>query len=172
METESSTGLSDTRQRGTRNRKVADISTQGEDDYMRISQAVFALIAAVSIIGCGDDDPVSSRTVTLTIENRIADSDGDTYDIFTVRISPAGSDSWGDDRLGSTETLAFGASKAFDLISGKYDLRVQDEDGGCYYDVGRSLSKDFTWRVTGAAFDAECTKGKPVALRQKGGRKP
>ena len=85
METESSTGLSDTRQRGTRNRKVADISTQGEDDYMRISQAVFALIAAVSIIGCGDDDPVSSRTVTLTIENRIADSDGDTYDIWLLR---------------------------------------------------------------------------------------
>ena len=130
---------------------------------------ILTAIIAMSLIACGDDDPASSKTVTLTIENRIAD-DSDTYDIWTVAISPAGSDNWGDDRLGASEVLAFGASKEFDLTSGKYDLRVQDEDGDCYYDVGRSLSRDFTWQVTFAAWDADCSHGKPVALRQKGGR--
>ncbi len=112
-------------------------------------------------IGCGDDNPASSKTVTLTVENRLT-NEGATWNIVTVHVSPAGSAIWGDDRLGATEILEFGQSKQIDLISGKYDLRVADEDGDCYYDVGRSLSKDSAWQVTLASRDADCARGKLV----------
>ncbi len=36
------------------------------------------------------------------------------------------------------------------------------EDGDCYYNIGCSLSKDFTWQVTLAARDADCARGKRV----------
>ena len=121
------------------------------------------LMVAFSAVlgGCGDDDPASSKTVTLTVENRLT-NEGATWDIHTIHASPAGSAVWGDDRLGAAEILAFGDARQIDLISGRYDLRVADEDGDCYYHIGRSLSKDFTWQVMLAARDADCARGKRV----------
>ena len=116
---------------------------------------------AMTVIACGDDDPASSKTVTLTVENRLT-NEGATWDIHTVHVSPAGSAIWGDDRLGASEILEFGQSKQIDLISGKYDLRVADEDGDCYYEIGRRLSKDAAWQVTLASRDADCARGKLV----------
>ena len=120
---------------------------------------IIALLGAAT--GCGDEDPASSKTVTLTVENHLT-NEGATWDIHTIQVSPAGSAVWGDDRLGTTEILAFGASKQIDLISGTYDLRVSDEDGDCYYNMGRRLKRDTTWQVTLAARDATCARGKLI----------
>ena len=124
-----------------------------------------AFLAALG--GCGDDDPASSKTVTLTVENGLT-NEGVTWDIHTIHVSPAGSAVWGDDRLGAAEILAFGATKQIDLVSGRYDLRAADEDGDCYYNVGRSLSKDFTWQVTLAGRDADCARGKRISGANEG----
>ena len=120
---------------------------------------MIAFLGAVA--GCGDDDPASSKTVTLTIVNRLT-NEGATWDIHTIQVSPAGSAVWGDDRLGATEILSFGESKQIDLISGTYDVRVADEDADCYYDIGRRLRRDTTWQVTLAARDATCARGKLI----------
>ena len=130
---------------------------------MRNLRTPLMLVIGLLVIasGCGDDDPASSKTVTLTVENRLT-NEGATWEIHTIHASPAGSAVWGDDRLGAAEILAFGDAKQIDLISGRYDLRVADEDSDCYYNIGRSLSKDFTWQVTLAVRDADCARGKRV----------
>ena len=39
------------------------------------------------------------------------------YSIYYVYISPTASDSWGDDWLGSSETISSGASKTFTVTN-------------------------------------------------------
>jgi hypothetical protein len=55
--------------------------------------------------------------VTVTVKN----STGIT--LYYIYISPTSSGSWGSDQLGSSETLANGASKTFTITSGTYDFK-------------------------------------------------
>ena len=59
-------------------------------------------------------------------------NDTGNYSFFYVYISPSSSDSWGDDMLGSSETISAGSTKSFRLNNGTYDIKVIDEDDDEY----------------------------------------
>jgi hypothetical protein len=63
---------------------------------------------------------VSMETVSLTLYN----DSGTT--ICYVYISPSADTSWGDDRLGSAETVPSGESRRFTVLPETYDLRAED----------------------------------------------
>ncbi len=50
------------------------------------------------------------------------------YRFFFVHISPASSDSWGEDQLGSDEVISPGASRKFHVDNGTFDIKIIDED--------------------------------------------
>jgi hypothetical protein len=91
-----------------------------------LKSALFILMI-VSVVAC-----FAGR---LEISN-----DTGSYEFYFVYISPADSDSWGDDWLGSEETISPGYSRSFNLDNGSYDVMVEDEDGDTYtfWNVGVS----------------------------------
>ncbi len=72
----------------------------------------------------------------VTVHNKTPD------DICYVYISPADSDSWGDDWLGE-DTLASGDSRTFDVTAGTYDMKVENCD-----DVTLATAWEFSSTVT------------------------
>ena len=61
----------------------------------------------------------------------ITNETGD-YSFFYVHISPSSSDSWGDDFLGSNETICAGESRRFRVNNDTYDIKIIDEDDDEY----------------------------------------
>ncbi|MCD6588204.1 MAG: hypothetical protein J7K88_06610 [Candidatus Fermentibacteraceae bacterium] len=59
-------------------------------------------------------------------------NDTGNYEFYYVYISPSSADSWGDDWLGSSETISPGNSRTFRLNNGEYDVQIEDEDGDTY----------------------------------------
>jgi hypothetical protein len=60
--------------------------------------------------------------ITLTFENHL------DLPVCYLQLSPSGAQNWGEDELGREEILEPGASRAFQLASGVYDLRALDCD--------------------------------------------
>ena len=112
--------------------------------------------------GCGDEDnPASSGMVTITVENNLDNPlTDDTWDIYLIFFSPAASKTWGDDRLGSAESLTYGSSRSFDVIGGEYDIKAVDADGDCYYLLGKTINSNYTWSVDLLSYDDTCSAGK------------
>ena len=103
-------------------------------------------MGVVIIIGfsaCGEDDPASSETVTLTIINGLVN-----YTIYDVYVSPSTLESWGIDRLGEDRRLSPGKSVTLELEKGTYDIRIVDEDGDEYVKSNLQLTAHYTWRIT------------------------
>lgn len=59
-------------------------------------------------------------------------NDTGSYEFYYVKISLSSTDSWGDDRLGSSETISPGETRSFRLNNGTYDVMIEDEDGDEY----------------------------------------
>ncbi|MCD4707090.1 MAG: hypothetical protein K8S62_05065 [Candidatus Sabulitectum sp.] len=59
-------------------------------------------------------------------------NDTGSYEFYYVNIELSSSDSWGDDRLGSSETISPGETRSFRLSNGTYDVKIEDEDGDEY----------------------------------------
>ncbi len=59
-------------------------------------------------------------------------NDTGSYEFYYVSISLSSADSWGDDRLGSQETISPGETRSFRLSNGTYDVKIEDEDGDEY----------------------------------------
>ncbi len=59
-------------------------------------------------------------------------NDTGSYTFYYVKISLSSADSWGDDRLGSSETISPGDTRSFRLSNGTYDVKIEDEDGDEY----------------------------------------
>ena len=59
-------------------------------------------------------------------------NDTGSYSFFYVYISPSSSDSWGDDLLGSSETISPDMTRSFRLNNGVYDVKIIDEDDDEY----------------------------------------
>ena len=106
---------------------------------------MLTLIISVLMMGflaCGDDNPASSGTVTLTIMNGLG-----SFTIYYVYVSPSGSNSWGSDRLGTGNVLRPGDSGTLELSTGTYDIKIVDEDGDEYFRWDLKLNSDYTWTV-------------------------
>jgi hypothetical protein len=65
----------------------------------------------------------SGGAATLILHN----NSGQT--VCYVNISLSSADTWGDDWLGDTETIADGGSRTFSVPAGTYDLRALNCDG-------------------------------------------
>ncbi len=94
------------------------------------------LLAAIGLIAS-----LSAGTVEI-----INDTGG--YDIYWIYISPATSDSWGDDWLDESEILQSGSSVAFSVSNGEYDIRLVDEDDDEYIRYGVTISGYYEWYVS------------------------
>ncbi len=70
-------------------------------------------------------------TVSFAARLEITNDTG-SYSFYYVNISSSSSDSWGDDKLGSSETISAGDTRSFRLNSGTYDVKIEDEDGDEY----------------------------------------
>jgi len=78
------------------------------------------------------------------------------YTIYYAYISPGDSRNWGDDKLGSGQTLSPGSSRTWSITAGTYDLRVKDQDDDTYsrYDVCIPRGMTVEWNVTLADLDS------------------
>ncbi len=113
-------------------------------------------VLLVLSLACGGSGGGSGMQVT--VNNR------SSQDLCYVYISPASSDSWGDDKLGS-DTLAAGSSKTFDVSQDTYDIMVQDCSGATVYsdsDVSSNTTIDiggsgeFALRLENQSSDEVC----------------
>ncbi len=99
----------------------------------RLSLSLFLVLLAGTASGCWFD---------ITIYN-----DSVSESVCFVRISETTDDSWGDDELGGTETIAPGDSRSFTEFIGDYDLRVEGCQGTVTENLGVELYDDvfFSW---------------------------
>jgi hypothetical protein len=89
--------------------------------------------------------PDSSNTATLNVINDSPQT------ICYVNFSLSTDTSWGPDRLGSTETIGPGASRAFETEPGIYDMRLLDCDQNVLFTQFRiNLSGTYELRYTGS----------------------
>ena len=109
--------------------------------WIRMLTLIFSVLM-MGFFGCGNDNPASSETITLTIINDLG-----SYTIHYVYVSPSGSNSWGSDRLGAGKVLDPGESGTLELSRGTYDIKIVDEDGDEYFRWDLKLNNDYTWRV-------------------------
>lgn len=109
--------------------------------WVRLLTLLFSVFM-MGFLACGNDNPASVGTVTLTIINDLG-----SYTILFVYVSPSGSNSWGNDRLGGLTTLDPGESGTVELPKGTYDIKIVDEDGDEYIRWNLTLNDDYTWRV-------------------------
>jgi hypothetical protein len=87
-------------------------------------------------------NPVDAQT-TISITN------SSMWDIYHVYISAADESDWGDDLLGDTDVLETGETVRFTFLStGRYDIKVIDEDGDECIMWGVYLQNDETWTIT------------------------
>lgn len=96
-------------------------------------------VLMMGFFGCGNDNPASSGTITLTIINDLG-----SYTIHYVYVSPSGSNSWGSDRLGAEKVLDLGESGTLELSRGTYDIKIVDEGGDEYFRWDMKLNGDYT----------------------------
>jgi hypothetical protein len=97
----------------------------------------YALLALSAAVLAG---PVLASSVRI-------DNETGGWDIYEVYISPAGSDSWGENLLGSG-TIAPDGTGEFTVDPGLYDLMLVDEDGDMYEKYGVHILFRMVWTVT------------------------
>jgi hypothetical protein len=91
-------------------------------------RSLWVLLAAAAVLGSGVFGAVNAVQETrLRIVNGLGN-----WTVRYVYISSTSSDSWGPDRLGSSEVLRPGNSYTWTLEPGTYDLRAKDEDNDTY----------------------------------------
>ena len=81
-----------------------------------------ALVFAVGLSACGDDDPAAPQVTRLRVQNNSALS------IFEVYFSGCSDPTWGSDRLGATETIDPTENRQWDIAAGCWDVLLVKED--------------------------------------------
>ena len=101
-----------------------------------------ALGASLALTGC-DDVIGAGGDATIIVENNASVSVREIY------ISDCDDDTWGSDELGSTETIAPGADRAFGVDAGCYDLMAVflDDSEATDFDVQLDDGDHFTWEL-------------------------
>lgn len=119
---------------------------------------VLALAIGAFVVACGGGQQEIGTTARLGGSNtRITITNGlGSYTIRYVYISPASDDSWGADRLGSSQVLSPGQSETWDIDPGTWDLRVKDSDGDTYTkrNIRLDNGRTYTWTVRLADLDS------------------
>ena len=111
---------------------------------MTIRRSIGALVLALSVgafTGC--DDITGSDDATIIVENNASVS------VFELYIAECDDDLWGDDELGTTETISPGEDREFDVDAGCWDLRARFSDDTFAQDFGIEVDEgdEFTWEL-------------------------
>jgi hypothetical protein len=98
------------------------------------------LLAALACGGGGGGGGTSGPSVTLV------NNSGQT--VCYVYISPTSETTWGQDQLGSTETISSGSSRTFNVSAGAYDLRAEDCNHNALDEERNvNITGPYTWSV-------------------------
>ena len=113
-------------------------------------RATAAALCLSTLAACGGSDgataPAPSADATLSLSN------GANVAIQSVFISSCDETTWGEDRLGATETIAPGASRTFSLPAGCYDIRASTgSKSGYWYDRDFAAGQTVTLQLSSAA---------------------
>lgn len=112
----------------------------------------------VRVETCGEAAMLTAWEVdsdtTLTVGEsrataRLLLSNESTSEVCYVFVSPSSGDDWGDDWMGSSETVQPGQTRIFYVEPDTYDLQVSDCDGETLteeYDV--DMTEDLTWTLS------------------------
>ncbi|HYE96362.1 MAG TPA: hypothetical protein VD962_09140 [Rubricoccaceae bacterium] len=110
--------------------------------------APLLLVALVfALQGCAG--PRAARTGggtgTLIVENNTNTA------IYYLYVSPCESNSWGNDQLGSNETVQPGRRRSFQMPTGCWDFKVEFADGREVEERGVGMVAGYsrTWTLTG-----------------------
>ena len=102
-----------------------------------------ASFLVLAVLACGGDgNGGGGGNVQLTLINNSGE------EVYYVYISPVTDDTWGDDWLGSTETIPSGSRRTFSVPPGDYDLRADGSSQTALveeYEV--TISGDMTWTI-------------------------
>lgn len=103
--------------------------------------AAFLLLA---VLACS---PLSGATSGGSGNLTLVNNSGTT--VCYVYISPTSDTTWGDDWLGSSETISNGSSRSFTVTPGDYDLRADDCNHNVLDDTRgvRIGSSSTTWTI-------------------------
>lgn len=102
--------------------------------------AVAALV--VTALACGNGGGTGGSGPSVTLVN----NSGQT--VCYVYISPTNETTWGEDQLGSTETISSGNSRTFSVSAGNYDLRAEDcNHNPLDEEWNISITGPYTWSV-------------------------
>lgn len=103
---------------------------------------MLALLLVLAATACDDSTGPGSRAV-LTVSNQTITP------VWFMYISPCSASDWGNDQLGSNETIASGGRRSWNLREGCYDLRAEFSDGGFAeeFDVQLYRGDEFVWTI-------------------------
>lgn len=93
---------------------------------------------------CSDSNEPGSEDATF----RLVNNSGTTVD--AVYFSNCDNPSWGDDRLGATETVATGTTRNFAITNGCWDFRVDYLDASIDTDLDVTVDggETYIWTLT------------------------
>lgn len=104
---------------------------------------VLALAGAFTgLTGCGDDI-TGSDDATIIVQNNASVA------VVNLFISPCEDETWGNDELGSGQSISSGDDREFDVEPACYDLRAEFSDDTFAQDFGIDLDDgdEFTWEL-------------------------
>lgn len=111
---------------------------------MNIRRPVGAFVLAIAVAGLtGCSDITGSNDATITVENNASVS------VWRIYIAECDHSTWGDDRLGSDETIRPGNERRFRIDDGCWDMRAEFTDRTFAQDFGVRLDEgdNFTWEL-------------------------
>ena len=112
----------------------------------RLASAAALCLSTLAACGGGDGATAPSANATLSLGN------GANVAIQSVFISGCDESTWGEDRLGASETIAPGASRTFTLPAGCYDIRASTgSKSGYWYDRDFAAGETVTLQLSSAA---------------------
>ena len=109
---------------------------------MPFRKLLLVVIAACSIVACGDDDgtgPTQNASVEIT--------NGSSRTIVELYYSACTDPGWGNDRLGNSD-LAVGASRTFSIPPGCWDFLSVNDQGVEDELLGEELEAGETYEYT------------------------
>lgn len=109
----------------------------------RLIVLAVAALLLLAVLACSPLSSGGGSSGNLTLVN----NSGTT--VCYVYISPVTDTTWGDDWLGSSETISNGSSRGFTVAPGDYDLRADDCNHNVLDDTRgvRIGSSNTTWTV-------------------------
>lgn len=124
-----------------------------------IRTCLTAAVVLAAVAACGD----STTAPAPATETRLVVQNSSSQAIVIVNFGPCTDPTWGPDRLGSTETIAPGAERAWAVSPGCYDVRARNASMGSAVWIEIQIAAGNTTRLTATSFSASVAAGAQAA---------